>query len=129
MITKDNIKSLQAAIDQVTEMIDWANANTQSGKRLNLVKDLAMGRRRMKRIYNALSDNPAIAAYGESQQGKSYIISSLLGTKEGLLMVPDDDGNMIDFRNKCNNITEEQESTGVVTRFTSTNFIRNPHFR
>lgn len=128
MITKNNIQNLRDAIDQVSEMIDWTNANTQSGKRLALVKDLAMARRRMKRIYNAMVDNPSIAAYGESQQGKSYIISSLLGTKDGLLMVPDDDGNMIDFRNKCNKVTEEQESTGVVTRFTSTNFIKNPHY-
>lgn len=128
MITKDNIQTLKEAVEQVSAMIDWVNINTQSGKRLSLVKDLAKARRSMKRIFNAMSDNPSIAAYGESQQGKSYIISSLLGTKDGLLMVPDDNGNMIDFRNKCNNITDEQESTGVVTRFTSTNFIKNARY-
>lgn len=128
MITKRNIQNLRGAIDQVSEMIDWTNAYTQSGKRLALVKDLAMGRRRMKRIYNAMVDNPSIAAYGESQQGKSYIISSLLGTKDGLLMVPDDDGNMIDFRNKCNYVTNSQESTGVVTRFTSTDFFQDKRY-
>ncbi|MDE7421522.1 MAG: putative virulence factor [Muribaculaceae bacterium] len=128
MITKKNVNKLQEAIDQVSQMIDWTNENTQSGKKLSLVKELVKARRCMKRIYNAMIDNPSIAAYGESQQGKSYIISSLLGTKEGLLMVPDDDGNMIDFRNNCNNITDEQESTGVVTRFTSTDFIQNPRF-
>ncbi len=128
MITKRNIQNLRDAIDQVSEMIDWSNANTQSGKRLALVKDLAMGRRRMKRIYNAMVDNPSIAAYGESQQGKSYIISSLLGTKEGLLMVPDDDGNMINFRNKCNYVANNQESTGVVTRFTSTDFFQDKRY-
>ncbi len=128
MITKRNIQNLRDAIDQVSEMIDWTNANIQSGKRLALVKDLAMGRRKMKRIYNAMVDNPSIAAYGESQQGKSYIITSLLGTRDGLLMVPDDDGNMIDFRNKCNYVTNSQESTGVVTRFTSSNFFKDKRY-
>lgn len=128
MITKDNIENLRDAIDQVTSMIDWSDEHTKSGKKLALVKDLAKGRLRMQRIYDAMVDNPSIAAYGESQQGKSYIITSLLGTKDGLLMVPDGEGGMIDFRTKCNYVTNNQESTGVVTRFTSTDFFQDKHY-
>ena len=78
MITKSNIGQLDQMIDELSSMISWVSKNTQSSKRLAMMKQLVASRRRLKRIYNALKDNPTIAAYGESQQGKSYIISSLL---------------------------------------------------
>lgn len=126
MITKENISHLEDMIWQVSSMIDWVNSNTQSSKRLALVKELVNSRRRLKRIYYAMIDNPTIAAFGESQQGKSYIISSLLSSPGRPLTITDGDGNQIDFIKRINMRTEKQESTGVVTRFTTSAFAKDP---
>lgn len=128
MITKKNIVSLEEMIGQVSSMIDWVNRNTQSSKRLTLVKELVNSRRRLKRIYNAMIDNPTIAAFGESQQGKSYIISSLLSSPGRPLTITDGEGNQIDFIKKINMRTEKQESTGVVTRFTTSAFAKDSSY-
>lgn len=128
MITKSNILELQQLIESVTSMIQWVSTNTKSSKRVEMMNQLVDSRRRLKRIYNAMSDNPTIAAYGESQQGKSYIISSLLSSPGHPLMITDDDGKKIDFIDNINMKSEKQESTGVVTRFTTTQFVIDPHF-
>lgn len=128
MIRKNNIHELKSIIDGVSSMIDWVNINTQSSKRLSMVKSLVGHRRKLKKIYNALSDNPTIAAYGESQQGKSYIISSLLSSPGRSLKIVDDNGNKIDFIENINMRTDKQESTGVVTRFTTSKVAINPSF-
>ena len=54
MITKENISHLEDMIGQVSSMIDWVNSNTQSSKRLALVKELVNSRRRLKRIFAPL---------------------------------------------------------------------------
>lgn len=129
MITKDNVSHLQSMIEQVTSMVNWVNSNTNSAKKLSLVSRLVDCRRRLKRIKNALTDNPTIAAYGESQQGKSYIISSLLSSSEhSSLMVSDGKGSKINFIEKINMRTDSQESTGVVTRFTTSVIGENPDY-
>lgn len=134
MITKSNIGQLDQMIDELSSMISWVSKNTQSSKRLAMMKQLVASRRRLKRIYNALKDNPTIAAYGESQQGKSYIISSLLTStdkktkKKQPLRIVDDEGNKIDFIDNINMRTDKQESTGVVTRFTTSKFVIDSHY-
>ena len=75
MITKENISHLEDMIWQVSSMIDWVNSNTQSSKRLALVKELVNSRRRLKRIYYAMIDNPTIAAFGESHDRGSRAIA------------------------------------------------------
>lgn len=128
MITKSNISELQKLIGQVSSMIDWVSNNTQSSKRLSMVKELVNSRRQLKRIYNAMIDNPAIAAYGESQMGKSYIISRLLSSPMHPLKVADDEGNRISFIDNVNQENDGRESTGVITRFTTSKVISNPHY-
>lgn len=125
---KDNILYLENIIHYVSSLVNWVDKNTQSSKRLTMVKQLVDCRRRLKRIKNAMMDNPTIAAFGESQQGKSYIISSLLSSSGSPLMITDGEGNHIDFINKINMRTDNQESTGLVTRFTTCAFADNPHF-
>ena len=128
MITKSNIGQLDQMIDEISSMVSWVSKNTQSSKRLAMMKQLVTSRRRLKRIYNALKDNPTIAAYGESQQGKSYIISSLLSSPKHPLKITDDEGNKIDFIDNINMRTDKQESTGVVTRFTTSKFVIDTHY-
>ena len=128
MITKNNIGELKNIIDEVSSMIEWVSDNTDSSKRVSLVKELVASRRKLKRIYGALSENPTIAAYGESQQGKSYIISSLLSAPSRPLRITDDNGNKIDFIENINMKSDKQESTGVVTRFTTSDVLINKSY-
>ncbi len=119
MITKQNIETLKVLIDKVTEMVDWTNKNLKSSERAETFKKLVEQRRELKRKYRSLKANPTIAAYGESQKGKSYIISSLLSSPGKPLMIEDENGQNLDFIENFNRKTDNQESTGVVTRFTT----------
>lgn len=129
MITKTNIEKLQGLIKQVSSMINWVSDNTQSSKRVELMNKLVNARRHLKRIYNAMVDNPTVAAYGESQQGKSYIISSLLSSPGHPLKVLNDEGErVVDFIDNINYVSDNQESTGVITRFTTSNSIIDKNY-
>ena len=119
MITKQNIEVLDLLINNVSEMVDWVNLYLKSSERAEAFKSLVEQRRLLKRTYRSLKANPTIAAYGESQKGKSYIISSLLSSPGNPLKVKDENGKMLDFIENFNRQTDNQESTGVVTRFTT----------
>ena len=125
MITKDNKLVLANIIELVTKLIEWVGQNLQSAKQADYFKQLVTYRRHLKRRYEAISNNPTIAAYGESQVGKSYIISSLLSSPGKPLMIENDEGKLINFIENINEKTSDQESTGVVTRFTTENFVIN----
>ena len=81
------------------------------------VKEL---RRHLKRIHFALEEKCSAAAYGESQNGKSYLISSLLSTADEELTILSG-GHKYSFINDINpsgGNTSKKESTGIITRFT-----------
>lgn len=80
-------------------------------------------RRKLKIIANAERNNPGIAAFGQSQVGKSYLMNCILQDKDGTFLVesPEKKHN---FVTEINPIGGGQEATGVVTRFSSYN--RNP---
>ena len=77
-------------------------------------------RRKLKRINEALSENCSAAAYGESQVGKSYLMSSLLSTPNAPFVIENDGQkySFIDDINPSGGNNTKQESTGVITRFT-----------
>ena len=77
-------------------------------------------RRKLRKISDALSENCSAAAYGESQVGKSYLMSSLLSTPN-VPFVINNKGISYSFIDKINpsgGNNTRQESTGVITRFT-----------
>ena len=78
-------------------------------------------RRRVRKIQEAEHEKPAIAAFGESQKGKSYLIGNLLQKKKSPFMVKDEEGNLVNFVDRVNPIGDRKEATGVVTRFTPFN--------
>lgn len=122
MISKENISILDNLIKTTSSMIEWSGKNLKSSEQIETFKQLVAGRRNMKRIKNALDCTPTVAAFGESQQGKSYIISSLLSTPGKPLRVTNDKGEMVNFIENFNYQTDKTESTGVVTRFTTQQF-------
>lgn len=77
-------------------------------------------RRKLRRIYAALEENCSAAAYGESQVGKSYLMSSLLSSPNSPFVITNagKSYSFIDDLNPSGGNNAKIESTGVITRFT-----------
>lgn len=111
------IKDAEANISIIEESIEWADRyGKDSFPRNNLKKS----RRRLKYIIEALKGNCSAAAYGESQVGKSYLMSSLLSSADATFKIKcgDRSYSFIDAINPSGGNNTKSESTGVVTRFT-----------
>lgn len=81
-------------------------------------QQLVEERLKLRKIQEALREHPAIAAYGESQKGKTHVMNSLL-LKDGKPFEVETPEGMVKFIDEINPIVDNQEATGVVTRFTS----------
>jgi len=103
-------------INKIQQSISWVNSNLTGEKRRNTYSKLVDYRRSLNRINLALEENPAAAIYGESQTGKSYLVSSLLSTPENPFHVLDN-SRKYNFILEMNPRGDDAESTGVVTRF------------
>ncbi|MBQ9418661.1 MAG: hypothetical protein IJU19_08800 [Bacteroidales bacterium] len=111
------LQEIDKHIATINHSIDWAS---KFGKGTFPVETFVKYRRRLKKIRAALDENCAAAAYGESQVGKSYLMSSLLSTASSLFEI-EHDGQLYSFINDINPSGGEntkKESTGVITRFT-----------
>ena len=89
---------------------------------------LINNRRRLKRIKYAMNINPAAAIYGESQVGKSYLVDCLLSSEKGSLQVYDGNGVKYGFIDKLNPLGGGQESTSLVSRFTTQKYWTNDKY-
>lgn len=109
-----DIKKQAGVIEQA---IEWART---FGKETFPTEELKEIRREVRRIGAALEENCSAAAYGESQVGKSYLMSSLLSTPECpfVINLGGHDYSFIDKINPSGGNTSKTESTGVITRFT-----------
>lgn len=115
------IKQIAQQIDNINESLDWIKVNKSDHyekKFLELVEE----RRKLRKLLNAEKDNPAIAAFGKSQVGKSYLMSCILQDNGRPFMVDTENGKY-NFIEAINPIGDDKEATGVVTRFSS--FKRN----
>lgn len=110
-------KDIETNLDVIEKSITWANQYGKNSFPREVFKDY---RRELKRIENALSENCSAAAYGESQVGKSYLISSLLSTPTTPFVIKNKgvEYSFIDAINPSGGNNTKQESTGVITRFT-----------
>ena len=116
---EQNINSLISNINNSLAWIRKYKPADYDQKFLQLIEE----RRKLIKIRNAGHDNPAIAAYGVSQVGKSYLMNCML-QKDGQPFLLKADGKTYKFIEEMNPKTDNTEATGVVTRFTS--FKRNP---
>lgn len=113
------VERITGQIRSIDDFIQWSDHHLQESRREETFKSLVNVRRQLKRYRFALESNPAIAAFGESQKGKSYVISSLLARKGKQFMVHDpQSGTDYNFVEQFNPITRDTEATGVATRFT-----------
>lgn len=104
-------------IDLIDQSLLWLKKN-KPGDYKNRLHSLADIRRKLRVLYDAEQDNPAIAAYGESQKGKSYLITNLLKKEEKPFEIAAD-GERFDFIDRINPRSNNTEATSVVTRFTA----------
>lgn len=114
---------IQNRIETINKSIEWIKRN-KSEYYGQLYMELVKERCKLRHLVLAERDNPAIATYGESQKGKSYVITNLLQKSGDPYMVKTPTGSY-NFINTINPIGINTEATGVVTRFSA--FARYPH--
>lgn len=111
------IVTIQARINDINDAIEWIKSNRKEHYEQRFMQ-LVSERCRLRKLAATEYENPAIAAFGESQKGKSYVISNLLSDngKPFKVVAPDRE---YDFVKEINPITNDVEATGIVTRFTT----------
>lgn len=123
------VANVSSQINAINDFIAWADAHLQDSRRDETFKNLINVRRKLKRLCFSLERNPAIAAFGESQKGKSYVISSLLARQGQQFMVTDPiTGEVYNFVEQLNPLTRDTEATGVATCFTSYYEVPDKHY-
>lgn len=111
------ITDIYKNIDIIERSISWAEKYGKESFPTEVFKEY---RRKLRKIGEALSENCSAAAYGESQVGKSYLMSSLLSTPETSFVIENNGEKYIfvDDINPSGGNNSQNESTGVITRFT-----------
>lgn len=119
------INKVDKQIDNINSSLAWIKNNKPNDYKVKFI-NLVEQRRRLKVVKRASFDNPAIAAFGKSQVGKSYLMSCILQKRD----ITDNKEQVKAFKVKANNkeydfikevnpIGDDKEATGVVTRFSS----------
>ena len=112
-------KKIINQLELIEKSISWIKNSLDGEKQKNAYRNIVDCRRQLKKKRFALEGNPAAATYGESQAGKSYLVSALLSETGKPFMVHDGYGNEYDFKSQINPRGNEMESTSVVTRFST----------
>lgn len=100
------------------QSINWIATHLEGERKRKAYDYLVKCRRKLNRIKFALEENPATVMFGESQQGKSYLVSSLLSTVDKPFTVLDEKKKKkYDFITEINPTGQGAESTSLVTRF------------
>ena len=115
---------IDGQLNVLAQAINWVNSNLNGERQQSAYDNLVAKRIQLKKIRAAIAENPAAVLYGESQQGKSYLVSSLLSTQKRFKVVDDssvdDEGKgkiEYDFLKEINPRGDGAEATSVVTRF------------
>ncbi|MDR1340324.1 MAG: putative virulence factor [Prevotellaceae bacterium] len=106
----------------------WIKSSLDGEKQKNAYRNMVNCRRRLNRKKFALESNPAAAMYGESQVGKSYLISSLLSEEGKPFSITDENGAVHNFIEEINPPGGGNESTSLVSRFSVNYKPINPKF-
>ena len=111
------IEDIDRQIAIINDTLKWAR---DFGKDSFPTAQFKNFRRELKKIREAVKGNCAAAAYGESQVGKSYLMSSLLSSADAPFHIVNNgrEYSFIDELNSSGGNNNKIESTGVITRFT-----------
>ena len=113
------IQKIDKQISAINKSLAWIKKNKPEHYEQRFMQ-LVEERRKLRKLKAAEAEKPAIAAFGESQKGKSYLMGNLL-QKNGdpfKVTVKGVSGG-IDFVQNINPIGDGKEATGVVTRFST----------
>jgi hypothetical protein len=110
-------QKILSQLELVEKSNAWIISSLDGEKQKNAYRNLVNCRRKLNKKKFALEGNPAAAMFGESQAGKSYLVSALLSEAGNPFKILDGKGNEFDFKNQMNPRGNEMESTSVVTRF------------
>jgi len=111
------LQDIERHIALIDNAIKWAKEYHKDSFPYEVFKEY---RRKVRRIHAALEEKCSVAAYGESQVGKSYLMSSLLSSPNSPFVITNagKEYSFIDDINPSGGKNSKIESTGVVTRFT-----------
>jgi hypothetical protein len=111
------IQDIDKHLALIEESFAWAKEFGKDSFPVSVFKEY---RRKLRKIRSALEENCSAAAYGESQVGKSYLMSSLLSSSNSPFVIQNGDRSysFIDELNPSGGNNSKVESTGVITRFT-----------
>jgi len=112
-------KKILSQLELIEKSNAWIKSSLDGEKQKHAYRKMIDCRRKLNKKKFALEGNPAAAMFGESQAGKSYLVSALLSEDGSPFNVLDGDGNEFDFKNQINPRGNEMESTSVVTRFST----------
>lgn len=104
-------------LEIIEKSISWINSSLEGEKQKNAYRNLVNSRRKLNKKKFAIEDNPAAALYGESQVGKSYLISSLLTENTKPFGVINENGRFHNFIEEINPPGGGSESTSLISRF------------
>ncbi len=110
-------KNIQKQLEIVEKSNAWIKTSLEGNKAKEAYRSMVNCRRKLKKKKFALEGNPAAAMYGESQVGKSYLISSLLSEEGKPFSITDENDVVHNFIEKINPPGNGSESTSLVSRF------------
>ncbi|MEZ5013567.1 MAG: virulence factor SrfC family protein [Chitinophagales bacterium] len=122
---KERITKYKELIDK---SIHWINNSLEGNKKKEAYRTIVNCRRKLNDVQFAIEDNPAAAIYGESQVGKSYLISSLLSEEGKQFSIVDENNVVHNFIEEINPPGGGSESTSLVSRFSVTYKPKNSDF-
>ncbi len=104
-------------LDLIEKSNVWIKNSLDGEKQKNAYRNLVNCRRKLNKKKFALEGNPAAALYGESQVGKSYLISSLLTENGKPFGITNENGKFHNFIEEINPPGGGTESTSLISRF------------
>lgn len=113
-IIKKDIENFNGIIH---DAIKWSDLNLKYEEKNAVDVSLKYKLNILRNIFQNIQEKPAIALFGGSQVGKSYLIKNLLSDDDYSFSIQDGEVSY-DFLQQINPSGNGAESTGVVTRFT-----------
>ncbi len=112
-------QKINTQLSTIEKSIKWVKEtdSMRGAKGEQLYRNLVKYRRKLNKKKFALEGNPAAAMYGESQVGKSYLISSLLAEEGRPFNIITENKVVYNFIEEINPPGGGSESTSLVSRF------------
>ena len=121
-------EKILSQLEIIEKSINWINNSLDGKKQKKAYLEIVNCRRKLNKKKIATSSNPAAAIYGESQVGKSYLISSLLSENGNPFGILNENGVFHNFIEEINPPGNGTESTSVISRFSINYKPINPRY-